>query len=624
MARDEASQRGRLRGAIGRAVYWVSVAALWGGIGLAGVIGYYALDLPSTQNLWDRETGQRLSIYAEDDTQLAQRGQGGGTMLTYEALPKSLIAATVAIEDRRFFDHMGIDIRGLVRAVMVNVRAGGVVQGGSTLTQQLAKNIFLTPERSAKRKIQELVLALWLEAQLSKQEILALYLNRVYFGSGAYGVKAAAQTYFARPVQELTIAESAMLAGLLKAPSRYAPNRNFARAAARADLVLDAMVQIGSLTAQARAQIDPAQIGIRRGKDMRAGYAVDWTLELLPDFIGPAESDLDVVTTIDPKLQRMAQNAVAKAINTVGTSGQFGQAALVAMTPDGAVRAMVGGVDYHASPFNRAVYARRQPGSAFKPFVYLAGLQNGLSPTDEFVDEPVAVGGWVPKNYNDDYAGVVDVTTAFARSINTVAVQISERTGRDETIRLARRLGLQSSIAPHPSLALGAVEVSLLELVSAYASFANGGMQIFPHIIVSVNDARGRILYQRQASSVHRILDTETLDQLNGLMRAAVETGTGRAAALPGQRVYGKTGTSQNWRDAWFIGYTDRLVVGVWVGNDDNSPMARVAGGGVPARIWREFMVAARDGGLQEAPTAPDIFQPKNRGLFDWLLGGTD
>ena len=603
-----------------RFAYWALFAGLWAVIGLAGLIFVYALDLPDTDDLWKTGAQAELSLYSADDELIARRGRRGGQPLRFDDLPADLIAAVTAIEDRRFFDHFGLDPRGLGRAILANIRAGRAVQGGSTLTQQLAKNAFLTPERTFKRKLQELLLAFWLEARFSKHDILALYLNRVYFGAGAYGIQAAAETYFNRPVQSLTTGEAALLAGLLKAPSRYAPTRNPQGARARAQLVLQAMHETGHLDAAGLRHWAAAPVAIVNRSSDAAHYAVDWTLAQLPDFVGRPKADLDIITTLDPRLQLAAERAVRQVLQAQGEARQAGQAAMVVMTPNGAIRALVGGRSYADSPYNRATIARRQPGSAFKPFVYLAALENGLAADDEFDDAPLEINGWQPKNYDGDYRGRMTARAALAQSVNTVAVQVSEATGRDKVIDMARRLGLTTPLRPHPSLALGAFEVSLMQLTGAYAHFANGGIRTVPHIITTVLSGTGDVLYDRTSPLALPVVAPHHIGALNEMLRAAVEEGTGRRARLAGLDIAGKTGTSQNWRDAWFIGYSGALVVGVWVGNDDGRAMNKVTGSGLPAEIWQAFMAGQKS--LSAETSLPGGPPPKGglRGLLQRLF----
>ncbi len=596
-----------------RFAYWGLVGFLWLGLAIGALIFYYALDLPDTDDLWKTGSQPELSIYARDDGLVARRGRRGGRPMRFDDFPSHLVEAVIAIEDRRFFSHFGLDPRGLLRALAVNMRQGRLAQGGSTLTQQLAKNVFLTPERSFKRKVQELLLAFWLEAHFSKQDIMALYLNRVYFGSGAYGVQAAAETYFSRPVQNLTRVEAAMLAGLLKAPSRYAPTQDPAAAARRARIVIAAMQDAGFINAELAAEMAGQDIIITNRSTDGAHYAVDWTLDQLPDFVGRPRADLDVMTTLDRPMQLAAERAINQVLAAQGEARQAGQAAMVVMTPDGAIRAMVGGRAYGKSQFNRAVQARRQPGSAFKPVVYLAALENGLAAGDVFDDAPLSINGWSPKNYDGRYRGAVTAGEAMAHSLNTVAVQISEQTGRDKVIDMARRLGLSGRLRAHPSLALGTFEVSLLQLTAAYAHFANGGQQVVPHIIQAVISASGQSLYDRLAPVALPVVDGRHIGVLNNMLRAVMTIGTGRAARLDGIALAGKTGTSQNWRDAWFIGYSGALVVGVWVGNDDGAAMARVSGGGLPAEIFAAFMAEQKE--LAASVALPEGALPKSGGI---------
>ena len=608
----------RSRSRFGFLFYWGLVATLWAGIGLAGLIFYYALDMPDTDGLWSVSRSPEVRLYARDDTPLSQRGRNTGAPLRYGDLPPDLVQAVIAIEDRRFFSHYGLDPRGLARAMFANLRAGRFVQGGSTLTQQLAKNVFLTPNRTFKRKVQELLLAFWMEARLSKQEIMALYFNRVYFGAGAYGVQAAAQTYFDRPAQELTLGEAALLAGLLKAPSRFAPTSDPQAAFARARLVLGAMIQTGYLTQSQADAVRFETVRIARRNGASAHYAVDWALEQLPGFVGRPRSDIDVITTIDPAMQRAAEAALQGVLARDGQARAAGQAAMVVMTPDGAVRAMVGGRSYAKSQFNRAVQANRQPGSAFKPLVYLAGLESGLSPEQKFTDAPFSVEAWTPKNYDEVYEGEVTMHRALTKSLNTVAVQVSETAGRERVIDAARRLGITAPLRPHPSIALGSFEVNLLELTAAYAHFANGGFQTFPYIIDTAITKSGTILYERIAPAPPRVIGPREVAAMNDMLVATIKSGTGRRAAIDGQTLAGKTGTSQNWRDAWFIGYSGALVAGVWVGNDNGEPMNKVTGSGLPAQIWRAFMASQEN---QAALPGSENGAASGGGLFNWLFG---
>lgn len=600
--------------------YWLIVLGLWAGIGISGLVVYYALDLPDTAELWQAENRPEFRFYGDGETLLARRGRLNGRPLLYRDLPSDLVNAVISIEDRRYWDHFGIDPRGFARAMFSNLRAGAMVQGGSTLTQQLAKNVFLTPDRTVKRKVQELLLAFWMEANLSKEEILALYMNRVYFGAGAYGVHAAAETYYARPVQELSLGEAAILAGLLKAPSRLAPNRNPEGAKDRARLVLQAMVDNGVITADRLATDPLASVQIVTRSSDTAHYAIDWAMEQLPEYVGRPRSDLDIVTTINPALQLAAERAAQNILKNYGGNGKASQVAMVVMTPQGQIRALVGGRSYSKSQYNRAIMSKRQPGSAFKPIVYLAGLEAGMTPDTLFTDEPFTVEGWTPRNYSDEYLGEVTMRQSLAKSVNTIAVQISEQAGRDQVIDVARRLGVTSYLAPHPSIALGAFELSLLELTSVYATIAQDGFKTFPYIIDQVVSHAGSVLYERKAGALLPVISSDNVAQMRDMLEYSVENGTGKRARLEGIRVGGKTGTSQNWRDAWFVGTTPDLVAGVWVGNDDGSPMNRVAGSSLPAMIWHDFMEARLE--FMPAPTKGSAKPEKERkGLFNWLFG---
>ena len=610
-----AERKGRKLRRVG---YWGLIALAWGAIALFIAVFYFALTLPRTDNLWDVDYAPEVRFYSALDMPLAQRGRKGGQPVQYRDLPAHLVDAVVAIEDRRFFSHIGLDPRGLARAMLVNLRAGRFQQGGSTLTQQLAKNVFLTPERTLKRKIQELLLAFWLEAQFSKQEILALYLNRVYFGNGAYGISTAAQSYFGRSVQNLTLDEAAILAGLLKAPSRYAPTRDPQAAIVRRQLVLQAMQEMDKITADEANWATAQPIEISRPVREIAPYAIDWVQDLLPDFVGRPRTDLDVITTLDPKLQAAAEFALKRIMDSHADLRNAQQAAMVVMTPDGAIRAIVGGRSYLKSQYNRAVLARRQPGSSFKPIVYLTALKAGFEADTIFVDEPIDINGWSPSNYDDSYRGQVSLREALALSINTVAAQLTEQTGRGAIIDMAHRLGIRSVLRPQPSLALGSFEVTLLDLTTVYAHFANGGRQIVPHVIQSVITANGTQLYNRRASPPPQLVNPNDIHALNDMLVYALEKGTGRRAAISGLQLAGKTGTSQNWRDAWFVGYSGALVAGVWVGNDDGRPMNKVTGGGMPAQIWRHFMMSQKT--LNKTASLPDGDSANLGGLFDWLF----
>jgi penicillin-binding protein 1A len=576
---------------------------IFGGVAL----GYCALTLPDTSELTRPARRPSITILASDGTLLTTYGDLFGQPLRLKEMSPYLPKAVIATEDRRFYSHFGIDPIGLARAAFANLSAGRVVQGGSTISQQLAKNLFLTPERSFTRKIQETLLALWLEHRFSKDQILEVYLNRVYLGAGTYGVDAAAHRYFNKSAKQTNLYESAAIAGLLKAPTRFNPTRDRDRAAARTAQVLTNMVDAGLITR------NQASVAIERGGSLaevpviRPGmrYFADWVTEQLGDFADVGGRDLTVVTTLDPRMQAEAEATIADIVTREGGRMAVSQGALVAMSPDGAVRAMVGGCDYDQSQFNRATQAQRQPGSAFKPFVYLAGLEAGLRPSDEFVDAPMRIGNWQPRDYTGHYQGVMTLAEGLAQSVNTIAVQVAQRAGLDNVVAVAHRLGVVSPLAAELSLALGTNEVNLLELVSAYAPFANGGSGVWPHGIVEIRDGGGKPLFRRSGSGPGQVISPELAGTISEMLSAVIDHGTGRRAALP-RPAAGKTGTTQDYNDAWFIGYTADLVAGVWLGNDDNTPMNKVTGGSLPAQAWRRFMLAAtRAMPVRPLPTSP-------------------
>src|ERR1700729_2517451 len=532
-----------------------------------------------------------------DGSMLAMRGEMAGTNVALKDLPPYLPNAFIAIEDRRFYSHYGVDPVGILRAAGANVLHRGVSQGGSTLTQQLAKNLFLTQERTLQRKLQEVELALWLERKHSKAEILELYLNRVYFGSGAYGVEAAAQRYFGKSAKNVPLPEAAMLAGLVKSPSRLAPNRNPEGAEKRAQTVLAAMADAKFITeSQAQASIGHPAISVKPVGAGTVNYVADWIGEVLDDLVGQVEQSIVVETTIDPKLQSVPEAAVIDELAAKSVKFNVSQGALVAMTPEGAVRAMVGGRNYSESQYNRAVTAKRQPGSAFKPFVYLTAIESGLTPETIRQDAPLDVKGWKPENYGHEYYGAVTLTQALAMSLNTVAVRLGLEVGAKNVVRTAHRLGISSKLEANASIALGTSEVSLTELVGAYAPFANGGQGVSPHVVLKIRTAAGKVLYARPADGLGQVIEPRNVAMMNTMMQETLLSGTAHKAELPGWMAAGKTGTSQDFRDAWFIGYTANLVTGVWLGNDDNSPTKKATGGGLPVEIWTRFMKAAHQG----------------------------
>ncbi|WFU72451.1 penicillin-binding protein 1A [Bradyrhizobium sp. CB2312] len=598
-SRSGAKRRSKSRGGfrLGRLVYWGAVLSLWGVIAVIGVVIYVGAHLPPIQSLEIPKRPPTIQIVGIDGSMLAQRGEMAGANVALKDLPPYLPKAFIAIEDRRFYSHFGIDPIGILRALVTNVLHRGVSQGGSTLTQQLAKNLFLTQERTMQRKLQEAELAIWLERKHSKNDILELYLNRVYFGSGAYGVEAAAQKYFGKSAKNVTVAEAAMLAGLVKSPSRLAPNRNPEGAEARAQVVLAAMADAKFITdAQAQASIGHPSYNVKPAGAGTVNYVADWIGEVLDDLVGQIDESIKVETTIDPKLQSVAEAAIIDELAAKSVKFNVSQGALVAMTPDGAVRAMVGGRNYSDSQYNRAVTAKRQPGSSFKPFVYLTALEQGLTPDTVRQDAPIEVKGWKPENYTHEYFGAVTLTQALAMSLNTVAIRLGLEVGPKNVVRTAHRLGISSKLEPNASIALGTSEVSVVELVGAYAPFANGGLAVTPHVVTRIRTLSGKLLYMRQPDERNQVIDPRYVGMMNAMMRETLISGTAKKAEIPGWPAAGKTGTSQDYRDAWFIGYTASLVTGVWLGNDDNSPTKKATGGGLPVEVWSRFMRTAHEG----------------------------
>ncbi|WP_181700594.1 transglycosylase domain-containing protein [Chthonobacter albigriseus] len=608
-------RKGRKRGLLRGLVYWGATLALWAFIALIGVLGYTAATLPPTSAWAVPKRPPNVEIVDASGALIANRGDTGGESLTLDQMPKYLPQAVIAIEDRRFRSHLGIDPIGLARAVFVNLSSGNLVQGGSTLTQQLAKNLFLEPDRTLERKLQEVVLAFWLEQKFSKDEILEMYLNRVYLGAGAYGVDGAARRYFGKSARELTLLESATLAGLLKAPSRYAPTRDAKLAQDRAKTVLAAMVEEGYVTPKVARQAGASPLVIAPQNTSAQNYVADWVMELLPGYVASVTGDIVVETTIDVGMQQAAEGALRETLAAEGKKHQVSQGALVAIDNDGAVKALVGGRDYGASQFNRAVAARRQPGSAFKPFVFLAAVERGYMPEHVMIDEPISIKGWQPKNYSREYLGPVTLTTALAKSINTVAARLAAEVGPANVAQTARRIGIVSRLHENPSIALGTAEVTPLEITAAYVPFANGGYGVIPYVIDRIRSKDGEILFTRQGDGPGRVIDERDVGVMNRMMQTVLEVGTGQKAVLRDRPAGGKTGTSQDFRDAWFLGYVNGLTAGVWLGNDDNTPTKKATGGSVTSVVWNRFMTKATVAvpvrplpGTELAP--PPVFDP--------------
>ncbi len=590
-------QKKRRRSLLGALFYWGLVLTTWGMIGAGGLIVYYGAQLPHIDNLAIPKRPPNIAILGADGSLLANRGDTGGAAIRLEELPPYLPRAFIAIEDRRFYSHWGIDPIGVLRALVNDAFGRRGVQGGSTLTQQLAKNLFLSQERTLSRKIQEAILAVWLERKYSKDRILELYLNRVYFGSGAYGVDGAAEKYFGHPAKDATLPEAAMLAGLMKAPSRLAPNHNPQAAIDRAGEVITAMAQAGFITeSEAQNALAHPAHAVRGRDSSSVNYAADYVMDVLDDTIGAINEDIVVTSTINPDMQRAAERALDGVLNKEGAKYRASQGALVSMDPTGAIRALVGGRDYEDSQFDRAIAAHRQPGSAFKPFVYLTALERGLTPDTVREDAPININGWQPENASHRYMGQVNLTTALAMSLNTVAVRLGLEVGPRAIIQTAHRLGIASDLQSNASIALGTSEVTPLELVTGYAPFANGGIGVQAHIISRVRTADGKLLYARKGSSNGRVIDPTYVAMMNSMLEQTLIIGTAKRADLPGWQAAGKTGTSQDYRDAWFVGYTSQLVTGVWIGNDNSSPTNRASGANLPVEIWSHYMRDALKG----------------------------
>jgi penicillin-binding protein 1A len=560
---------------------------------LSGLILYSVATLPVGGGLQVEPTQSAVTIESAKGEAFATRGVIKGDKLTAQDLPPHLAQAIIAIEDRRFYQHGGVDIRGILRAGWRNSQAGGTREGGSTITQQLARLMFLSPERTFRRKTQEALLAIWLEGQLTKEEILLRYLNTAYFGAGAYGVDAAAKRYFGKKAGELSLGESAMLAGLVRAPSQLAPTRNFGGAKERQETVLQAMVDTRAISA-AEAEIARAQpVNLRTPPETPPGsnYFVDTVAGDLRRILGSSSGDLTLRTTLNLELQRLAEGVIERRLEQEGSKKRVSQAALVALGKDGAVLALVGGRDYEASQFNRATQAKRQAGSLFKLFVYMTALQRGYTPQSVVVDKPTQIGEWEPQNYSGGFRGSMTLRNAFAHSVNTIAAQLGDEVGIPAVVDTAKRMGVQSTLPVVPSLALGSAEVTLMDMTRAFGSVAAGVLSIEPYSIRSIAGNSQQALYTKPnaGTEVSGQLGTSRAMMLE-LLQAVVNEGTGKAARIPNVLVGGKTGTTQEYRDAWFIGFTPELIVGVWAGNDDNTPTNRVTGGDLPANIWHDFV----------------------------------
>ena len=584
-------------------------------LGTVGLVLMLALAVPAFRETsdddWLKKSDLAVTFMDRYGNEIGARGIKHNDSIPLEDFPDSLIKAVLATEDRRFYEHFGIDLAGTARALITNARAGGVVQGGSSLSQQLAKNLFLSNERTIERKVKEAFLAMWLEARLTKNEILKLYLDRAYMGGGAFGVDAAAQYYFNKSARDVNLAEGAMLAGLFKAPTRFAPHVNLPAARARANIVLDNLIEAGFMTEGQvfGARRNPATPVDRR--DERApNYYLDWAFDEMRKLVATFPKSMServfiVRTALDVNLQRNTEEAVENQLRQYGQTYHARQAAAVLMDNDGAVRALVGGRDYGASQFNRATDALRQPGSSFKPYVYAAALQHGLKPNSIVVDAPICLGNWCPHNYSGGYSGSMTLTQALVRSINTIAVRLSvtigngnPKLGRNKIVDLARKMGLRTPLTDTPSLPIGAGEVTVLDHVGGYATFPNLGKAVTPHALLEVRGGGGEVVWRfdRDGPKPRQVMTPQVASDMNFMMNKAVEDGTGKRARLDGVSAAGKTGTTNNYRDAWFVGYTGNFVCGVWFGNDDYASTNRMTGGSLPAMTWHAIMAYAHQG----------------------------
>lgn len=630
-ARAAASRRkrqssGGFFGAIRALVYWCIVLGIWASIGVGGLVLYYGAQMPSASTWTIPGRPPNVKITALDGTLIANRGATGGEALALEEMSPFIPQAVMAIEDRRFYAHFGIDPLGLIRALANNL-TGRSIQGGSTLTQQLAKNLFLSPERTFERKIQEVLLSIWLERKFTKDQILAMYLNRMFFGSNAYGVEAASRRYFNKSAREVNLGEAAMLAGLLKAPTRLSPARDPAAAEARAQVVLGTMLEEGYITEdEAKTAMSQPPTKARSYWSGAEHYAADAVMDEVKSLLGEVKSDISVQTTLDLRLEKSAEKTLTEILKGEGSKLNASQAALVSIDATGAVRAVVGGRDYAQSQFNRAFKAKRQPGSAFKAFVYAAALEAGYRPDTKMMDGPVKIGNWTPENFDQKFRGEVTLSTALAHSLNTVAAQLVMQVGPKPVISMAHRLGIESELQSNASIALGTSEVSLVELTAAYAPFMNGGLKATPHLVTRITDASGKVLYDADYSNPPRVLSEQLVASMNGMLNRVMTEGTGRAAQLAHWQAAGKSGTTQSFRDAVFVGYTSTLTTGIWFGNDDGTSMKKVTGGGLPAKAWKTYMTAALDGyrptplfGVGIQPAAPQ--QPSSMSIGDLISG---
>jgi len=577
-------------------IKWGFIVAIWLAIIVSLICLYYFKSLPDLKNLEPEKIDNVVEINYSNNQRITNYGEIYTDEASYYELPKNLINAVVATEDRRFFSHFGIDIFGILRAFYVNNREGRIVQGGSTITQQLAKLLFLTPDRTIKRKIQEFLLAIQLERRFSKEQILTFYLNRAYFGSGNYGVKMAAKNYFNKNVASLNLNESAIIAGLLKAPSKYSPKNDKKLAESRANIVLSNMIDAGFVTIENVAELDDdASYNIDHSQRLYFANLINKQYQKFLNKKALELKTLQVRSTLDEEIQESLENILDKFIKKNNKKIAKSQIAIIIMDKDGAIKAMSGGKDYQKSQYNRAIYAKRQPGSAFKTIVYLSAFEHGYNKDDVFDDKKVNFGTWLPQNYNNKYFGKTTLKDAFAKSLNSVAIQLGKEVGLKNIVKTARSLGIVSKIDQNDlSIILGTPEISLLEMTTSYAVIANDGNAVFPYMILDIKDESGNILYKKNHDKAKKVISKKALLEIKELLQNVVENGTGSVISKIGgnkySNIYGKTGTSQNFQDAWFVGFDKDYVIGVWIGNDDNSPTNKISGGSLPARLFGEIL----------------------------------
>ena len=579
------------KGLKGKLLYYFIYLSIWAGIFLSIIFLYLALTLPNIENITNQTRKPSITIVDRNYEKIFSINDIYGQTVDVETLPPHIWQAVIAVEDRRFFSHFGVDIKGLFRALVNNIIKNRTAQGGSTITQQVAKNVFLSSKRSLSRKIQEVMITLWLENKFTKKQILSLYLNRVSLVGGKYGIANAAEILFHKPIEQINIAESAILAGMLKAPTRLNPMNNPEASLKRAKTVLNLMYEQEYINEQQYKQALNYQYLNPKNKHSQIRYFTDYVLNEMQSLVSDISKDIIIYTTLDNSIQKTAENITKTYIENDGKKYNFSQIASIVIDTNGNILSMIGGKDYTESQFNRTNQMKRQPGSIFKPFVYLTALEKGFKPTDIFNDTPTTIENWTPRNHDDKYIGEISMTDALEKSVNTVPVAIAKEVGLKSIISTARKLGLIDKISYDYSIILGTSETTLLDLTSAFATFANNGYGVIPHAIEKITDTDGNIIYERNGSGVGKLLSDTQVEDMNSMLRKVIEGGTGANANIRGEYICGKTGTSQNNRDAWFIGYSPEYITGIWIGNDNNSAMTDSSyGGTIPAKIFKTIM----------------------------------